>query len=353
MNRPASFSGITNYNKLLIVKPTSLGDIVGSLCAVTALKRTFPDRHISFLVADIFRPIVDGHPCIDSIIEFPRTKMKKGLVSFIAAAKELRRTLRAGGYDAVLDLQGLARSAIATWFTGAKVRVGFSDARESAPMFYTHTVKSNRKTEHAIALYLRGAQFMGADPSLPITFDLKVDGEAESSIKKLTGDTPFVTFAAGARWPTKIWPIAHFCSLAQMINREYGLKIAAIGSQGEALLGDQIVNTLPDGEALNLCGKTNLKELVAAISLSSLLVTNDSGPMHISAALGKPTVSIFGPTSPSRIAPFGQEEFFVRATLPCLECYSRKCDTIPPRCMELVMPEAVFEAFQRAYTDKQ
>ena len=343
-----SHSVISHWNNLLIVKPTSLGDVVQSLCAVTALKRTFPDRRVSFLVADSCMQILSGHPFIDEVIEFPRTEMKKGSAGMYRAFRSIRRELSSRQFDVVLDLQGLARSGFASYLAKAPVRIGFSDSRELSGLFYTHRIRSDRKSEHAVARYLKAAEYLGALPSIDVSFGLIPFPADVEKIFLRIGSGKLVGIAPGARWNTKRWPVSHFREVAGRLVSEMGMRIVALGAPDEQELSENIVSDLPLGSAVNLCGETTLKELVAAISLCRLFITNDSGPMHIAAALGIPTVSIFGPTSPKRVAPFGQEKYVVTSELPCLGCYMRKCDKISPNCMERVTPGSVYEMSLKA-----
>jgi len=344
VNKRANENGAPRWRKLLIVKPTSLGDVVQSLCVPCALKRAFPDRFVGFLVSDALAELLEGHPCIDEVVPFPYRRLKSG--SVFGAFRELRARLRPGGWDVAADLQGLARSGIAAWLSGAPLRVGYSDAREFSRLAYTHRIASDRLAEHAVERYMKIAAFLGADTA-PVEFGLSADEEDKERFLAAAGGEPPVVLVPGARWETKRWPAPFFAELGRELHRRTGRRIVLLGSAAEAGLCAETARAIGPA-ALDISGRTTLSGLKAALAAAALVVSNDSGPMHLAAALGTPTVSIFGPTSPERVAPWGQERFVVRSGLDCAGCYRRKCHTMPPPCLASIEPERVFEVCMKA-----
>ena len=324
---------LDNTDRLLVIKPTSLGDVVQSLCAVCAIKRTKPSVTLDFLVADIYTDLLKGHKYIDEVLTFPRKRMKGGLSEFTRAFGGLRRDLKHRDYDTALDLQGLARSAISAKMSKARHRVGFADSREMAPLFYSHKVDSPRKSVHAVRRYLQAARYIGAEASeQDVRFALKPTDSTKQSVRALLPENAFCALVPGARWETKKWPLHHFRQLARVIQDEHGLAVVIVGSPDEKELGERVVTEI-EGDVHNLAGRTSLPQLLAVLSEAKAVVSNDSGPMHLAAAAGVPTVSFFGPTSPERIAPWGQEELVLQTSEPCRECYRRKCHTMPAKCL--------------------
>ncbi|MDZ7815447.1 MAG: lipopolysaccharide heptosyltransferase II [Planctomycetota bacterium] len=324
---------LESTDRLLFIKPTSLGDVVQSLAAVCAIKKARPTLTLDFLVADIYTGLLEGHPHIDEVLTFPRKRMKGGLAEFTRAFGDLRRQLRSRKYDTALDLQGLARSALCARMSRAPHRIGFADAREMAPLFYTDKVDSPRKSVHAVRRYLHAVRYLGAEVSeQDVRFALEPSEEVKKGVKELLPDGPFCAFAPGARWETKKWPLGHFIELARFAREEHGLAVTVVGSPDEAELGKRISTELGDNTH-NLAGKTTIPQLAAVLHGSKAVVSNDSGPMHMAAAMGVPTVSFFGPTSPDLIAPWGQEELVLWTEEPCRGCYRRKCHTMPAKCL--------------------
>ncbi|GAB4160323.1 MAG: lipopolysaccharide heptosyltransferase I [Planctomycetota bacterium] len=338
---------LSGARRILIIKPTSLGDIVQSLCALTAIRNAFPEAHISFLVADIFADILVGHPSIDEIVIFPRSLMKRGIAGLVKGMFSMRRSLSSGGFDAALDFQGLFRSGLCTRFTNAPIRVGFQDAREGATLFYNHRVRADRRSEHAIVRYMAMAEYCGAGSDMSnLEFGLHPSEEMVSKARELLrGST--IALVPGARWETKKWPLDNFKAVARALKAR-GVKLAVLGSQAERELGEAICDELGDRDCINLAGRTTLRELAACLYCCKVVLSNDSGPMHISAALGRPTVSLFGPTSPELAGPWGWQDFVARAEVNCSGCHQRKCDKMPLPCMNSIHPDRVLDLIDRA-----
>jgi len=345
---------LESWRNLLVIKPTSIGDVVQSLTAVCALKDTFPDRRVSFLVADSILPLLVGHKSIDELIVFPRTEMKKGPLSFLRAMKRLGGELKARHYDVTLDLQGLARSAIAARLSGAPIRVGFTYAREGATLLYTHKVKADRKDDYAVVRYLKGAAFLGAAiPAGKVRFGLMPSPEAVASLRQILPPGPYAAVVPGGRWEIRRWPAAHFVETCRNIMRDTDLHMLILGSRDEMELCSGIASTLPGSRATSLAGNTDLPGLAAALSLCEITLTNDTGPMHISAALGIPTVSIWGSTEPRRTGPYGQERWIIQTDMPCRACYKKKCATMPSACMADIQPSRVLGIFMAALNERR
>jgi len=335
-------------SSILIIKPTSLGDVVQSLVCVCAIRKAYPKVKITFLVADFYCEMLVNHPDIEEVIPFPVSTMRKGIGGILKARKDLRRMLSSHSFDISLDLQGLARSAIAGRYSKAEVRAGFSDSREFATFFYTHKIQSNRMKVNSISRYLAAAEFLGARTSIKeATFNLHASKSALSEMSNRLKVGFYCSIFPGARWETKKWPLENYIAVAKLLVEKFEVKILVGGSNAESELGDAIVDALPKDSSINLAGSTNLQDMLAAIELSKLVITNDSGPMHVAAAMSIPTASIFGPTSIERIAPFGQEEWAIQSDISCKGCYKRKCHTMPPPCMVDVKPERVISVCER------
>ncbi len=324
-----------HVSKCLIVKPSSLGDIVHSLPFLSALRARFPNAEIHWLVASEFSGLLEGHPMIDRVwsINMSQWKNPVKLSSTIREIYSKTIILRAERYDLAVDLQGLFRSAMATLLSGAPTRVGFTEAREGAPLFYNHRVDGGTDI-HAVERYLKVAYALGCD-SGNVEFHLPYE---DYLLPAPTSDD-YAVLVPGARWESKIWPAENFGTLASLLP----IKSVIVGSDAD-IERAQVVEKHSKGKAIDLTGKTTLKELAGIIRNARFMVTNDSGPMHMAAAFGVPVFAIFGPTSPERTGPYGAGHTIIRSDEPCAPCFKRRCSDL--RCMERVSPSDVLESIR-------
>jgi heptosyltransferase-1 len=318
--------------KILIIKPSSLGDIVHSLPVLDVLHRCFPDPEIHWLVAKGFEGMLEGHPMLKKLWIIHKDQWKK-IARIKSTVKELRKLfkdLKAENFDYAIDLQGLFRSGVIAKATGAPVRVGFAEAREGSRMFYTHTVAGGREV-HAVDRYLKTAAFLGCDIS-EVRFPFPpFDSNLEAAPSEGNG---YAVMCPGARKPVNRWPAERFGKLASMLP----LKTVVIGGKGDRMLADEVVEA-SGGKARSIAGKTDLKGLIGIIKHARIMVTNDTGPMHIAAALGIPVFAIFGAANPARTGPYGDGHTVIRKEISCSPCYRRNCEE--PVCMEMIKVKEV------------
>jgi len=306
--------------RILIIKPSAIGDIVHALPVLNLIRRRWPAAHITWLVTPACAALVEGHPQIDEVMYFDRRGLGSAWRSPRAALElfGLNGDFRRRKFDLVVDLQGLFRSG---WFLGqtrAPLRVGFANAREFGWLFYTHRILSSWE-DHAVERYLCIAEALGLGKS-PIEFHFAVDDDDRAQLAaKLPDPAPYAVLLPGANWDTKRWPAERFSALVRPLAERFGLRCIVAGGAGDGALAAQIVG------AQNLAGKTNLRQLIALLEGAKLVVAADTGPMHIAAALGKPLVTMYGPTDPIRTGPFGRMDTVVRLDIPCSPCFSRKC----------------------------
>ncbi len=305
--------------RILIVKPSSLGDVVHALPTVNRIRRHWPDAHIAWLINDNLVSLLTNCPLINEVIPFPRRDY--------CALPSLFRRLRAGRFDIVVDLQGLLRSGLFTVATGAPRRIGLSDAREGSRMFYNEVIPIPRI--HAVDRYLRAAEHLGC-PDIPVEFPLGVGGIPREG---------WIAINPSARWDTKLWGDERY---AQLIRRLPSDRVVLTDSAAER----GRIECIAQG-CRNLAGKTSLPELVDLYARCAVVVTNDSGPMHIAAGVGTPVVAIFGPTDPALTGPYGEQHVILRAGVDCSPCLKGRCFHQPPmECMTKVTVEQVLAAMQ-------
>ncbi|MGC2061440.1 MAG: lipopolysaccharide heptosyltransferase I [Thermodesulfovibrionales bacterium] len=323
--------------RVLIVKPSSLGDVVHSLPFLNSLHACFPEASIDWVIARGLDGLLEGHPMLDRLIVIDKDRWRRISQAAVTLTelKDLFRTLRARRYDLVVDLQGLLRSGLITKATRARVRVGFSEAREGSRLFYTRTVRGGREV-HAVDRYLKVAAALGCETK-NVVFPLPSSTGVSEKVKEVRNNLKnYIVLVPGARWDTKIWPVGNFGALASMLP----LKSVVIGGSGDRERAEEIVR-LSGGRAFSVAGNTNLPELVELMRTAQCVVTNDSGPMHIAAALGIPVVAIFGPTSPVRTGPYGQRHVILKSERGCAPCYKRRCADV--RCMRDITVDMVLE----------
>lgn len=319
--------------QILIIKPSSLGDIIHSLPMLNSLKKCFPEARIHWVVAKNFEDLLKDHPMIHKlwVIDKDRWKNPLRLFSSIKELLILRKQLKKEDFDLVIDLQGLLRSGLIASFTGSKNIIGFKEAREGSTIFYSHKVEGGREV-HAVERYLKTLSVIGC-PVREIVFPLP-EGSPDINPSSF-GD--YAVLVLGARWKTKRWPAHNFGELARLLP----FKSLVVGGKDELEITEKAVHS-SEGKAFSLAGKTDLKGLVEIIRNAKLVVSNDSGPMHIAAALGIPTFAIFGPTSPLRTGPYGKNAIVLKAEIPCAPCFKRKCKDIA--CMNSIKVEDVWKA---------
>lgn len=321
-----------DIKKALIIKPSSLGDVIHGLPFLYALKKRFPACEVHWVIAKGLHGLLEGHPLISRLWIIDKDNWKKihRMRETAGELGELFRKLRREKYDAVIDLQGLLRSGVIAMATGSKVRIGFKEAREGSGLFYTHKVAGG-KGVHAVDRNLMVASFLGCDIS-EVKFPLSINDV----------ELPFARYAVlvpGARWETKRWPPERFGELASLLPMES----VVVGGKGDEDIASRVVAN-SKGKAVSLVGKTGLKELAGVIKGAAFVVSNDSGPMHIAAALGVPVFAIFGPTSPALTGPYGNAHLIIKADVECAPCFKRKCGHV--RCLESITVKEVYGAIK-------
>ena len=304
--------------RILIIKPSSLGDVVHALPAVNLIRRRFPEARISWLIRDSLVSLLKNCPVIDERIKFRRHDYTR----FPSLLWRLRRER----FDVVVDLQGLFRSGVMAGATRAPRRIGLADAREGARWFYNEVVPVPRA--HAVDRYLLAAKHLGCETA-PLEFPLGIP--AHASAERLIAVNP------SSRWKTKLWGDDKFVELVRQLPSN---RVVLTGSVADRLRCDFIAQG-----RRNVAGGTDLFELAELYSRCAVVITNDSGPMHIAAAVGTPVIAIFGPTDPVLSGPYGKQHVVLRSGIPCSPCMKDYCTHTPRmECMQKVTVEQVLAA---------
>lgn len=334
--------------KILILKPSSLGDVIQALPVLRLLKRHRPESRIYWWIDSALAPLLEGDPDLAGVVRFERRRWiaPRHWPEVLAHV----RWLRAQRFDWVIDLQSLARTGAFAWLANGSLLVGLDERREGARGFYDLVVPRPSFHTHAVDWYLGVLRALGVPAEGEFVW-LPPRPEVADSIRQRwrTDGARWIALQPGARWETKRWPVGHFAELVRRLAAEFAdVRFAILGGPDDAPLAAQIAQAAPT-RCLNLAGQTSLPELVEWLRLASVLVTNDSGPMHIAAALGTPLVALFGPTEPRRTGPYGRLDAVLQHRLPCVPCMQARCRWPRPlECLTALEPEAVLARLKQA-----
>ena len=360
-NADAAALQSAEFSRILLIKLSGLGDVVHTLPVLVKLRARYPKARIDWLITPENAEIVCCHPALSNVIPFARRDFSKrgrrwrALLAFLDLMKQIRRAK----YDLVLDLHGQARSGFFALVSGARVRIGFDrpvkdatkhgwrGAREGSWVAYTHRIPIRTLDVHAIDRYLWVGPLLGLDdnpPDLTIHLSSQTADHVQRLLEQhgIPASEALAVLAPGTIWETKRWTIEGFAAIARQFLHD-GFAVALAGSKRDQPRCRQIAAAAPG--ACDLSGKTTPAELAALIQRAEVCVTNDSGAMHVAVSLGKPMVSVFGPTNRVRVGPYHQPESVVRVNLPCSPCNYRWLSQCPfdHACMKQVTSAMVIE----------
>ena len=341
---PSTFPGELDF---LIIRLSSLGDIIHTLPALAALRKHFPQARIGWVVESKGSQILEWVSGLDRIFVLP-TSQRKRTGSLLKTAwagffKTLRQAIRPRGK--ALDFQGLIKSGLLAFLSGARTRLGFSrpNLREpQAAWFYTQTLPPFAESAHVIDKNLRLLRLVGVTEPLrefPLTVEAKVKEKIKTILSRLQPGIklPFLVANVGAAWPTKRWPASHWI--------DYLRKIKASGRFSPFLLWGtpeerQLAEEISGESGVPVLPYLTIKEVMALIDSADLLVSGDTFALQVAAALEKPAVGLFGPTNPQRNGPWHKASRVAVTPLECRNCYARSCREA--NCLRAIPPEEVW-----------
>jgi heptosyltransferase-1 len=336
--------------KVLIVKLSALGDVVQSLPVAMAIRRQLPEARIDWLVERPSAGLLQGHPALDRVLVSPRHDMSEAQGLPLSPLTGFGRALRSVRYDAVLDLQGLMKSAICVGLSRGERKIGWRGGKEPlAALAYNHKLAPFDPDRPALERYLDLLEPLGLERPAKIEFGLSPRPEELAAARSLLpwpdDGRPLVILHPMAKWDSKLWPLASWVELAKLLGGQ-GVRLVVSGSRDDQNIGRLIARHGELGEGLlDLTGRTGLKELAALLTLADAVVCTDTGVMHLAAALGTKVAALFGPTAPWRTGPSGAGHEILRAGLDCSPCFERFCGDA--QCMIQISPDQAAQAALR------
>jgi len=340
---PRPLPPLIDISRLLVVKTSSIGDVIHALPVVQAIREAAPHLTLGWVVRRRCADVLRGNPCIDHLYVMPDKPSLSELLT-------LRASLRASRYDLALDMQGLLLSGLVTRLSGASVRVGWDRNREANALFLTHPViPGGARDRHEVDLLYGFAEALdvrAAHPEFTPQPYLAAEGAARAS-EWLSGlPRPRIALNVGASRAYKRWPIERWVRVARALTKQ-GRGVVFVGDKNDAQVVAQITPALT-GEYVDLAGKTTLRELASVLAACDLLVTADTGPMHIAVAVGTPVIALFGATDPARHGPYGTRNVVLHDPAPgAMAAGKRPTDETGAACMARITPDGVLAAVEK------
>ena len=323
--------------RLLVVKLSSLGDILHVLPTVHEM-RVQLGAEVDWVVHPEFASLVRCFADVDGVLTFPRHHVVQDLRASV-------RTLRAREYDLIVDLHGLFKSGLVARLARGRRRIAPSYAREGSGMFFRERAGKLNRTRHAVEQAFDTLDYLGLKrPSGPFRAALRpLEGPPNPALPDFPAGSRTIAFAPVSRWPSKDWPSARYGELAAtLLSRDSSLRIVIVGGKADIAVGDSIAAAAnAGGHVVNLCGKTSIAESLALLAKCDLLVANDTGPVHMAAAVGTRCLVLFGPTRPDWTGPYGDGHRVIMRDLPCQPCLKHRCPRGDHACLASITADEV------------
>jgi len=346
---------MSNLNNILVIRLSSLGDVLMSIPAVVAIRNTFPNARISWLVEGSVSELIASQGFVDNTIEFPR----HGIVRAIKKSDPVRvfnetnvfiKRLRKERYDIIADFHGIIKSAILSLIARGERRIGFGKiyAKEKSHLFYREHVTGDDRRLHKVERNMLIARYLGVNGNAP-EINLAVPYDAESYIEdfflQTCIDAPvFAVNPFSSRGSLfKRWNIKRYGELIKRICNEIGAKVIILWGPGEKKEAEHL--KMLAGDRAFLACPTSVPQLYALLKRVDMYIGGDTGVMHLAVFAGKPVVAIFGPTDIGINAPYGENHILVRKDLPCSPCKNKNCED--RRCLDNITVDEAFEAVSR------
>ncbi len=345
-----------NIKKILISRECCIGDVLMMTPMVASLKAAFPQAEIFFIVGDWSKAVLENNPDIKALVPYfsLRDLFKKPVYFFSRLRKE-----RKNRYDLIIVGDVGISPILTAWLIKARYRLGFDAFNRG--FLLTHALtrspedRFTEKEGYLSLLSLIGIEPKAWEMKLKVPLGLK---EWSKNVYKIEGlnDKKVIAFLPGGGvnpgtvMPSKRWGEKNFAQLAnRILKEEEKVAFLILGGEGDRVIAEEVASKIK-GKVVNLAGKTDLKQTAALLERSWMAVGNDCGPMHIAAAVGTPTLTIYGPTEGWRLAPIGEKHRYIQAKIDCAPCYRQilgsfqKCQKLD--CMDSISVEEVFKLFK-------
>jgi 3-deoxy-D-manno-octulosonic-acid transferase/heptosyltransferase-1 len=338
--------------EILIIKLSAIGDVIHTLPALDALHQRFPESNISWLVEEKASGILKDHPYLKKIIVSQRKKWINNFkhpslwYSSVKEMKHFIEELRSQRYNVIIDFQGLLKSGILVWLARGERKIGYDSTREMSGLFLNERVPPLSSRHHAVAKNVNLARYVGAE-AMGVRSPIFISEEDKEQVQRLlaahdiSSSKPLVVLHTQAGWRTKEWEPMKVAELSGKLIARYDAQLIFTGSRDDHTTVETIISMVGH-PAVNASGKTSLTQLAYLLSLSDLMITVDSGPMHLASAMGTPLVALFGPTASWRTGPYGSSAQVIASPLSCSPCFKRACES--KTCMKGITVDEVLEA---------
>jgi heptosyltransferase-1 len=342
---------MNNYSHILIVKLSAIGDVIHALPVAHALKEAFPQARLTWVVEKAAYELVANHPAIDKVILFEKSRCRSwaGLINYVPG---FVRQLKEERCDLALDLQGLLKSALIAWSSGAPKRLVYCNSREFSDRF-SQKVCGPNQNGHIIEQYLDLVRALGG-PVNRVDFGLHFTVQEAATTKQILQahgwqGEPYVALVPGANWPNKRWTPELFGQLARRLY-ELGIRCSIVGGPGDCELA-KVIGSNAAVPLFDLTAQTSLRQLALILKNARVTVGGDTGPMHLAVAVNTPTVALMGPTDIKRNGPYGSGHRPLTTNRDCAGCWRRRCEK-GLDCLAAISVDKVFQAVRELF-DKE
>lgn len=329
-----------DYSNILIIKMSSLGDVIHALPTLYALRQNLPHAKITWAIHEQFASLLPGTPWVDEVIIIDKKQLKSPSYLW-----NLRKELHSRHFDMTLDLQCIAKSAIVSLLSGSPEKYGYWELREGSQLVNKALVGAH-KYDHVIERYLDTVRALGGEVDgveFPMPHDHAAEGKIRNRLSELGVTDDYVVVVPGARWIVKEWPLLNFGELCIRLC-ESGKKVVIAGSPDDSEKGQFIENYVKSDNLINLVGQTTMAELIELIRHCHIFISADTGPLHIANALKKPLIALFGTTSPHRTGPYGGSHVHLIIS-PTSKATPEQPLVDDPDCMAQIPVDAVWDVY--------
>jgi lipopolysaccharide heptosyltransferase II len=332
----------SGIQRILLIRLRSIGDVVMTTPAITALREGSPEAKITYVIDDPYRELVEGHPALDRVFVLPRGLGVKEFWKHI-------RKIRQEAYDVLIDFHGGPRASLLTFFSGARLKIGYRIKYKS----FVYDIKLPREPEegyfHSVENHINLVKAIGIEPRSTPTLSLPPPKQSEvQNIQRIIQEnvlegTKIIILHISAGNEFRDWGTKRISRLIALLSQIPQAKIVLVGSREDSP-SEKEITKISDVPHLSMVGRLNLRELRELISVSSLFVGPDSGPMHIAATTTTPIVAYFGPTLPAHFRPWRAKSTLLEKDFDCRPCQQRECIHKDFRCLRTISPDEVYNA---------